>query len=201
MNQILQRKVKDLEDDTNKKEKEKDKNIDKLKVKLREINEMVKKKDKKIEESDEKIKKLETKCEELFEEIAGKCVKIETSELKLNEILKNQKDVVTENNVLSEQMEDKNREIEELELKVWSEEEDYKNLMFVKESNDEDNWKEINKLEEEAKDNKIIIKELKDRIDKFEETIVKIGYKYICNKCDLTFKTKKQLNQHSSEEH
>ena len=37
MNQILQRKVKDLEDDTNKKEKEKDKNIDKLKVKLREI--------------------------------------------------------------------------------------------------------------------------------------------------------------------
>ena len=168
---------------------------------------MVKNKDKKIEESDEKIKNLDTKCKEFFEEIACKGVKIETSELKLNAILKNQKDVVTENKVLSEQMEDKNKEIEELELKVWSEEEDYKNLMFVKESNDEDNWKEINKLEEEAKDNKIIIKELRDNIDKFEETIVKtvnsteVEKKHTCNECDLKFKIQKQLNQHSSKEH
>ena len=53
----------------------------------------------------------------------------------------------------------------------------------------------------------MIIKELRDKIDKFEETIVKtvnsneVEKKHTCNKCDLKFKTKKQLNQHSSKEH
>ena len=54
--------------------------------------------------------------------------------------------------------------IEDLEQQVWNEQEQYKNLMFAKESVDEDNYKEIDKLDKELSESKSVIKELKQKI-------------------------------------
>ena len=53
------------------------------------------------------------------------------------------------NENFKEQLEAKDGNIEDLEHQVWNELEEYKNLMFAKESVDEDNYQEIDKLDKE----------------------------------------------------
>ena len=105
------------------------------------------------------------------------------------------------------QLEAKDGKIEELEQQVWNEQEEYKNLMFAKESVDEDNYHEIDKLDKELNISKSVIKEMKQKIDDIEKKgtstvdITEAQNKHTCQKCEDKFKTKKQLNQHVHNKH
>ena len=69
-----------------------------------------------------------------------------------------------DNENFKEQLKAKDGNIEDLEQQVWNEQEEYKNLMFAKESVDEDNYKEIDTLDKELSESKSVIKELKQKI-------------------------------------
>ena len=111
------------------------------------------------------------------------------------------------NENLKEQLEAKDGKIEDLEQQVWNEQEEYKNLMFTKESVDEDNYQEIDKLDKELNESKSVIKELKQKIDDIEKKststveIAEAKNMQTCQKCQDKFKTKKQLNQHVHNKH
>ena len=51
-------------------------------------------------------------------------------------------------------------------MKVWDKGQDYKNIMFLKESNEEDFEKEIEKMETEINDKNLVIKELNQKLKK-----------------------------------
>ena len=55
-------------------------------------------------------------------------------------------------------------------MKVWEEEEDYKNLMFTKESVQEDLENEMKKMEEEIKEKDLVIEKLNQKIRNFRES-------------------------------
>ena len=66
--------------------------------------------------------------------------------------------------------------------------------MFPKESVDEDNYQEIDKLDKELNESKSVIKELKQKIDDIEKKststvdIAEAQNKQMCQKCEDKFK-------------
>ena len=110
-------------------------------------------------------------------------------------------------------------DIDDLEMKVWNGEEDYKNLMFTKECVEEDLANEMEKIKNEIKEKGQTIKELNQTIKKNKEsesdtkfsdknlekegTIDEIAddLKYVCDKCKFTGKSENNMKMHLGKEH
>ena len=107
-----------------------------------------------MEESRNKIKELEEKLENTNTIQVGK--EAETvhlsKEIKIQEIKINELEV----------------DIEDLDLKVYGKQQDYENLMWSKEVNEEENEKEIEKLEDELNKKAKIIEDLKIKVKLIE---------------------------------
>ena len=113
----------------------------------------IKAKDKLIEELTEKLSKNDKYVKDLKKNLIEKKDELK-KESKRNEMMRellNEKEVDNKklNENFKEQLEAKDGNIEDLEHQVWNELEEYKNLMFAKESVDEDNYQEIDKLDKE----------------------------------------------------
>ena len=163
----------------------------------------------KVKELEEGVSKEQNINEELKELIKVKDFTIEESKYKLanleNIASKNENEIKQ----LSEQTQregcqiDKLKDdIDKLELKVWDKGEDYTNLLFLKESNEEDLENEIEKMKEEIKDKNLVIKELEQKIKTIEQNEeISEDFKKACDKCYFKGKSENNLKVHMSKEH
>ena len=123
-------------------------------MKIHDKENKIKAKDDIMKESRNKIKELEEKLENTNTIQVGK--EAETvhlsKEIKIQEIKINELEV----------------DIEDLDLKVYGKQQDYENLMWSKEVNEEENEKEIEKLEDELNKKAKIIEDLKIKVKLIE---------------------------------
>ena len=186
-----------------------DQEIKALKIKMEHLETENKNLKNKVKDLEYNIAKEDINKKELTEKIKGKNSIIQESKGKLLELEdigrrnKNEMENLVEQSQQERcEIDQLKADIDELEMKVWNEEEDYKNLMFLKECVQEDFESEKEKMGEEIKAKNVLIKEQNEKIKIIELKIDSVNSEEnVCDKCYFKGKSENNLKVHMNKEH